>query len=138
VGEIDIHVDERLVMRVLASMGDTLPGDSGGFNTTDETVDFCHHASLTSRLPQPQRDFLDQILVHDPDSSLPAVPAAISSKVSTFTLADTGSNVCLTNDLSILEDVRDIDPSPLDVAIMSTTPPQDTSMCTKMGYIPFT
>ena len=44
-----------------------------------------------------------------------------------------GSNICLTNDLSILEDVRDIPPSPLDVAVTGSG-----SMCTKSGFVTFT
>ena len=71
--------------------------------------------------------------VRDPIPTIPTVSPLVSSKVSTFTLADSGSNVCLTNDLSILEDVHDIPPSPLDVAVTGSD-----SMCTKSGFVTFT
>ena len=64
--------------------------------------------------------------------TIPTVSPMVSSRVSTFTLADSGSNVCLTNDLSILEDIHDIPPSPLDVAITGSD-----SVCTKSGFVTF-
>ena len=71
--------------------------------------------------------------IRDPIPTIPAVSSLVCSRVSTFTLADSGSNVCLTNDLSILEDVHDIVPSPLDVAVTGSA-----SMCTKSGIVTFT
>ena len=52
-------------------------------------------------------------------------------------LVDSGSNVCLTNDLSILENVQDMQPRALDVAVdqSSTSPPRLEMMCTKFGFI---
>ena len=49
-------------------------------------------------------------------------------------MADTGANVCVTGDASILVDLVDIDPVPLGVAVKST----DTraSLCTKRGFLP--
>ena len=83
--------------------------------------------------PAGSMDVADWIWIRDPRPTIPKVSLAPSSRVSTFTLADSGSNVCLTNDLSILEDVHDIPPSPLDVALVSDTGP----MCTKSGFVTF-
>jgi hypothetical protein len=60
------------------------------------------------------------------------------SRQSGLLLVDSGSNVCLTNDLSILVDVQDMHPRALDVAIdqPSTSVPCPESMCTKFGFIP--
>ena len=54
-----------------------------------------------------------------------------------YLLVDSGSNVCLTNDLSILEDVQDMRPRALDVAVdqSSASPPRPETMCTKFGFI---
>lgn len=78
-------------------------------------------------------DFTDCLWVRDPVPTIPMVSSRIHSRVSTFTLADSGSNVCLTNDLTILEDVHDIPPRPLDVAVTGSD-----SMCTKSGFVTFT
>jgi len=51
-------------------------------------------------------------------------------------LADSGSNVCITNNLSILEDVQDMAPRPLDVALTADSVPTPGSMCTKFGFMP--
>ncbi len=53
--------------------------------------------------------------------------------VSTLAMADSGSNVCITPDQSILMYVEPIDPIPLGVAI--TNAPHHTSLCTEQGYL---
>ena len=49
-------------------------------------------------------------------------------------MADTGANVCITNDESILVDVVDIDPIPLGVAVKSLD--SVASLCTRRGLLP--
>ena len=49
-------------------------------------------------------------------------------------MADTGANVCITGDPSILVDLVDIDPVPLGVAVKSTD--TQASLCTKQGFLP--
>ena len=49
-------------------------------------------------------------------------------------MADTGANVCVTGDASILVDLVDIDPIPLGVAVKSSD--VQASLCTKRGYLP--
>jgi hypothetical protein len=52
-------------------------------------------------------------------------------------MADSGANVCITPDLSILVDIEDITPIPLGVALhMSDALPPQSSLCTKQGYLP--
>jgi len=51
-----------------------------------------------------------------------------------MSMADTGANVCITGDLSILVDVVDIDPIPLGVAVKSAD--TTASICTKKGFLP--
>ena len=48
-------------------------------------------------------------------------------------LSDTGSNICLTNNESILTDVKDIDPVSVGVAVASTAA---LTPCVKKGYLP--
>lgn len=52
-------------------------------------------------------------------------------------LADSGANICLTNDLSLLLKVRTITPIPVGVAVDGDpdTAPQELS-CSKLGYLP--
>lgn len=49
-------------------------------------------------------------------------------------MADSGANVCITGDTSILVDLMDIDPIPLGVAVTSTD--NTSSLCTKQGFLP--
>ena len=49
-------------------------------------------------------------------------------------MADTGANVCVTGDASILVELVDIDPIPLGAAVKSTD--THASLCTKQGYPP--
>ena len=49
-------------------------------------------------------------------------------------MADSGANICVTNDPTILLDMIDIDPIPLGVA--ATSPDTPTTFCTKQGYLP--
>ena len=49
-------------------------------------------------------------------------------------MADSGANVCVTSDPTILIDMIDIDPIPLGVA--ATSPDTPTTFCTKQGYLP--
>ena len=49
-------------------------------------------------------------------------------------MADSGANVCITGDTSILVDLVDIDPIPLGVAVNSTD--RKASLCTKQGFLP--
>ena len=49
-------------------------------------------------------------------------------------MADTGANVCITSDESILIDVVDIDPIPLGVAVKSSD--VSASLCTRRGFLP--
>ena len=49
-------------------------------------------------------------------------------------MADSGANVCVTSDPSILVDVIDINPIPLGVA--ATSPDTPITFCTKQGYLP--
>ena len=52
----------------------------------------------------------------------------------TSSMADTGANVCITSDESILVDVVDIDPIPLGVAVKSSD--INASLCTRRGLLP--
>ena len=49
-------------------------------------------------------------------------------------MADSGANVCITGDASILVDLVDIDPIPLGVAVNSKD--TESSLCTKQGFLP--
>ena len=49
-------------------------------------------------------------------------------------MADSGANVCITSDESILIDVVDIDPIPLGVAVKSSD--VTASLCTRKGFLP--
>jgi hypothetical protein len=52
-------------------------------------------------------------------------------------LADSGTNVCVTNDPSLLIDVVEISPVPLGMATSSLDMPTDpTSLCTHKGFLP--
>ncbi len=54
-------------------------------------------------------------------------------------MADSGANVCITPDPSILVDIEDIPPIPLGVALHpSDTSPTHSSLCSKQGYLPIT
>ena len=86
------------------------------------------------RLPMPEADLSQSVLVPDcGDSIVPSASACC--RMPGYTLVDSGSNVCLTNDLSILDDVQDMEPRPLDVALDSVSTPPPTSMCTKFGFV---
>jgi hypothetical protein len=52
----------------------------------------------------------------------------------TTSMADSGANVCVTSNPSILVDMIDIEPIPLGVA--ATSPDAPTTFCTKQGYLP--
>lgn len=65
-------------------------------------------------------------------SGLPT--ARTTRAVATASMADTGANVCLTNDPSILVDITDITPIPLGVAL--SQPDSATSLCSQQGYLP--
>jgi hypothetical protein len=49
-------------------------------------------------------------------------------------MADSGANVCVTHDLSLLTNIEDITPIPLGVAV--STSDHCTPLCTKRGYLP--
>jgi hypothetical protein len=86
------------------------------------------------RIPMPEADLSQSVLVTNyGDSIVPSVSACC--RMPGYTLVDSGSNVCLTNDLSILDDVQDMEPRPLDVALSSTSGQPPTTMCTKFGFV---
>ena len=88
-----------------------------------------HHASLM------EPDLSQSLIVPTFDEVTPSSSAC--SRHPGLFLVDSGSNVCLTNDLSILDDVQDMHPRPLDVAVDQPTdsPPRMETMCTKFGFI---
>ena len=57
-----------------------------------------------------------------------------SNNVKPTSMADSGANVCITGDASILVDLVDIDPIPLGVAVNSKD--TESSLCTKQGFLP--
>lgn len=86
------------------------------------------------RLPMPDEDLSQSIMVPDCfDSIAPSV--SVCCRMPGFILVDSGSNVCLTNDLSILDGVQDMEPRALDVAVESSSPTQPSAMCTKFGFV---
>ena len=92
--------------------------------------------SAFHRLPPPLVDVGSCILLSDP--IVPPGPV-ICHRLDGFavsTLADSGSNVCITNDLSVLVDVQDMAPRPLDVALNTGVQATPENMCTKFGYMP--
>ena len=86
------------------------------------------------RLPMPEADLSQSVLVPDyNDPILPSVSACC--RMPGYTLVDSGSNVCLTNDLSILDNVQDMEPRSLDVALDSPAVQPPTAKCTKFGFV---
>ena len=86
------------------------------------------------RIPLPEADLSQSVLVTTyGDSIVPSVSACC--RMPGYTLVDSGSNVCLTNDLSILDDVQDMEPRPLDVALSPTSVLPQMTMCTKFGFV---
>ena len=87
------------------------------------------HASLE------EPDLSQSLVVPEFDGVIPT--SSMCSRHPGFLLVDSGSNVCLTNDLSILENVQDMQPRSLDVAVdQSSSLPRPEMMCTKFGYLP--
>jgi hypothetical protein len=56
------------------------------------------------------------------------------AKRHTTSMADSGANVCITSDPSILVDVTPIEPIPLGVALTSSD--STSAMCTQQGFLP--
>ena len=112
------------------------PEDDSQLNRWEAALDlemsFLHQAFR--RIPMPEADLSQSVLVTGyGDSIVPSV--SVCCRMPGYTLVDSGSNVCLTNDLSILEDVHDMEPRPLDVALDSTSVHPPPAMCTKFGFV---
>jgi hypothetical protein len=76
----------------------------------------------------------DCLLPHLTCMQIPVVNVTMSVQPSC--LADSGTNVCVTNDPSLLIDVVEIDPVPLGVATSSPDALADpTSLCTHKGFL---
>ena len=80
---------------------------------------------------------ISQSLVVPACDDIVAMSFSCSSRYPGLILVDSGSNVCLTNNLSILDDVQDMQPRALDVAVdqSPSSLPRPESMCTKFGFI---
>ena len=116
-------------------------------DSTNENVDpIFHHIPLVCpvNLPLDDAPRIDDTLFSSPIpdipvtvmmSTHPATSTPVPSHVASL-MADSGANVCITNDPLILVDICDISPVPLGVAITSTgTTP---TMCTEKWYLPIT
>jgi hypothetical protein len=93
--------------------------------------------------PDPSRTFGDALSSLRHDCLLPHLTCMQVSVVDTIllgsvsSLADSGANVCITNDPSLLIDVVEIDPIPLGMATsLPNAPTNPTSLCTHKGFLP--
>jgi hypothetical protein len=100
-----------------------------------------HHLPFGDPLPGEKLEpgVLDDVLPFFPSIDVPITVAGLSAptmRPTPTSMADSGANVCITNDSSILINIRDIPLIPLGVALSSSTTDTATTMCTRQGELP--
>jgi hypothetical protein len=86
---------------------------------------------------------VDDVLPLTPSLNIPITIAGLSTSRDTVdiqphtsSMADSGANVCITNDPSILINIKEITPIPLGVALSPSTTDSTAAMCTQQGDLP--
>ena len=83
---------------------------------------------------------LDDVIPFIPTVDVPITVAGLSTPTTQLaglsSMADSGANVCITNDSSILINIRTIKPIPLGVALSPSTTDTTATMCTQQGELP--